>query len=82
MSLETSISNLKEAKGSFTNITLDNKTLEGMLVYIGQENKKWIAKVRLNLRDKYITRTGQSNSHSEEAIKRALLNAYDVTKEI
>lgn len=76
MDLETNISLLIEAQGCFTTLTLDSdKKLEAMLVYLGKEDKKWTAKVKVKNSDNYITKIGLSNSHSKEAIKKALLSA-------
>jgi hypothetical protein len=76
--LISTVQKLSEAKGQLVQIELNDKTLTAALVHVGKDKagKKWEAKVKISANDAYYTRTGESNSHSDEAVKRALLNAY------
>jgi len=74
--LYKTVEQILEAAGTFTAIELNNKKLEVMCSYVGHNDRKWTAKVKIKGKNAYYTKTGESNSHKEEAVKRALLNAY------
>jgi hypothetical protein len=76
--LNASVEKLTESRGELVEIELNDSKIVAALVHADKDKngKKWQAKVKIKTDGAYYTRTGESNSHKEEAVKRALLNAY------
>jgi hypothetical protein len=76
--LNMTVSKLSQSKGELIEIELNGMNLKAALVHVGKDDKgkKWTAKVKIATETAYFTRTGDSNALSDEAVKRALLNAF------
>jgi len=72
------VDKLSESGGQLVEIELNDRALMASLPYVGKDKngKKWQAKVKIRHNEVFYTRTGESNSHKGEAVKRALLNAF------